>query len=216
MILDKNSRLVMTGDSVTDCGRNRELPPCSWSTWGDGYVHVVYSNLLAFAPERSVMVVNQGVSGDTSRDLLARWDRDITPLAPDYVSVMIGINDVWRHFDSVVRQERLVTPEEFRSNLNAILDKTSGVKKVFLMTPVYWCVCEDDPMFRLKREFDAVIKDVAERRGAVFIDVQSAADRVLKFQNPCMFTTDHVHPNLPGHTLIAECFLRAAGIERRL
>ena len=214
MILEKNSRLVMAGDSVTDCGRNRELPDCFWSTWGDGYVHVVYSNLLAFAPESNIMVINKGVSGDTSRDLLARWESDVMAAHPDYISVMIGINDVWRHFDSVVRQENLVTIDEFRENLELIAEKSRGVKKLFFITPVFWANTEDEPMFKMKRNFDAMIKSVSEKVGAVFIDAQSAADKVLKSQSHYMFTTDHVHPNLPGHTIIAETFLRAIKLER--
>lgn len=215
MILEKGSRLVMAGDSVTDCGRNRELPPCFWSTWGDGYVHVVYANLLAFAPQSSIMVINQGVSGNTSEDLNNRWDSDIMSLKPDYVSIMIGINDVWRWFDSALRQEKLVDKDMFRANLRSIMDKTvSHVKKVFLMTPVLFELNETEPMFIKKREFDAVIKEVAKEYNQLFIDCQTPVDRVLKYQHPYMFTMDRIHPNLPGHTLIAESFLNAIELDR--
>ena len=215
MILEKGSRLVMAVDSVTDCGRNRELPPCFWSTWGDGYVHVVYANLLAFAPQSSIMVINQGVSGNTSEDLNNRWDSDIMSLKPDYVSIMIGINDVWRWFDSALRQEKLVDKDMFRANLRSIMDKTvSHVKKVFLMTPVLFELNETEPMFIKKREFDAVIKEVAQEYNQLFIDCQTPVDRVLKYHHPYMFTMDRVHPNLPGHTLIAESFLNAIELDR--
>lgn len=127
---------------------------------------------------------------------------------------MIGINDVWRHFDSVVRQEKLVAIDEFRENLELIAEKSRGVKKLFFITPVFWANTEDEPMFKMKRNFDAVIKSVSEKVGAVFIDAQSVADKVLKSQSHYMFTTDHVHPNLPGHTIIAEAFLRAIKLER--
>ncbi len=214
MMLEKGSRLVMAGDSVTDCNRNYTLPPCFWSTWGDGYVHVVYSSLLAFAPDRNIMVINQGVSGNTSEDLKVRWDKDIMTLNPDYVSVMIGINDVWRHFDSVVRQEKLIDRNQFHANLREIMNRTvPSVKKVFLMTPVMFEINKNEPMFVMLREYDAVIRKVAEEFDQPFIDCQSRVDAVLKYQHPYMFTTDRVHPNLPGHMILAKCFLDAVGLE---
>jgi lysophospholipase L1-like esterase len=213
MMIEKGSRLVMAGDSVTDCGRNYTLPPCFWSTWGDGYVHVVYSAFLSLAPDRNIMVVNQGVSGNTSADLDERWNRDIMSLSPDYVSIMIGINDVWRHFDSVVRQEKLIDKEMFRENLRSIMKKTvPSVKHVFLMTPVMFEINKTEPMFVMLKEYDAVIKETAEEYGQTFIDTQSYVDRVLAYQHPYMFTTDRVHPNLPGHFIIARSFLDAAGL----
>jgi len=204
----------MTGDSVTDCNRNYSLPPCFWSTWGDGYVHVVYSAFLAFAPDKNIMVINQGVSGNTSEDLKVRWDKDIMQLRPDYVSVMIGINDVWRHFDSVVRQEKLIDRKQFRTNLREIMNRTiSSVKKVFLMTPVMFEINKEEPMFVMLREYDLVIQEVAEEFGQPFIDCQSRVDDVLKYQHPFMFTTDRVHPNLPGHMILAKSFLDAVGLD---
>jgi lysophospholipase L1-like esterase len=210
MMLEKGSRLIMTGDSVTDCNRNYTLPPCFWSTWGDGYVHVVYSSFLAFYPDKNIMVVNQGVSGNTSKDLKVRWDKDIMSLSPDYVSIMIGINDVWRHFDSVVRQERLIDKEQFGDNLRDILSGTvPSVKKVFLMTPVMFEINRDEPMFVMLREYDAVIQKIAQEFDQPFIDCQSCVDNILKYQHPYMFTMDRVHPNLPGHMILAKCFLDA-------
>ena len=206
----------MAGDSVTDCGRNRELPPCFWSTWGDGYVHVVYSALLSFAPQKSIFVANAGISGDTSAELLSRWDKDVMDLNPDYVSIMIGINDVWRHFDSCVRQAPLVSKEDFSANLHSIMDKTlnsksHNVKKVFLLTPVMWELNKNDPMRAMKDEYDKVIESVAKDYNQVFVNCQKKADKVLEYQSSYMFTMDRVHPNLPGHFIIAKAFLDSIG-----
>jgi len=46
-------------------------------------------------PEVYLRVTNSGVSGNTSRDLLQRFDSDVVALNPDWVSICIGINDVW-------------------------------------------------------------------------------------------------------------------------
>ncbi|MFN8378973.1 MAG: GDSL-type esterase/lipase family protein [Anaerolineae bacterium] len=52
-------------------------------------------------------VINMGVGGNTVRDLAARWESDVTALNPDWLSICIGINDVWRQFDARLGGRRL-------------------------------------------------------------------------------------------------------------
>ena len=49
--------------------------------------------LGAVYPERLIRVINMGVSGNTTRDLKARWQRDVLDLKPDWLSIMIGANE---------------------------------------------------------------------------------------------------------------------------
>ncbi|MFR5070819.1 MAG: GDSL-type esterase/lipase family protein [Bianqueaceae bacterium] len=49
-------------------------------------------------PERHIRVINMGVSGNTSRDL-SPLGRDTMALKPNWVTIMIGINDIWRQYD---------------------------------------------------------------------------------------------------------------------
>ena len=39
-------------------------------------------------------VVNAGYPGDTTRELLARFDRDVAPHSPDLVILWAGVNDM--------------------------------------------------------------------------------------------------------------------------
>src|SRR6056300_842528 len=97
MKLATGDTLVMIGDSITDCGRGR--PVGQKGTLGNGYAKEVWALLHAVYPERKIRVLNTGVSGQRVPDLAARWQEDVLDLKPDWVSIMIGINDVWRHFD---------------------------------------------------------------------------------------------------------------------
>lgn len=67
---------------------------------GQSYVRIIENMLSTWYPEVYLRVTNSGVSGNTSRDLLQRFDSDVVSLNPDWVSICIGINDVWRQFDS--------------------------------------------------------------------------------------------------------------------
>jgi lysophospholipase L1-like esterase len=99
MLIESGSKLVMIGDSITDSERWRPFVEGPLAALGGGYVHLVGGLLGAVYPQRGIRVVNMGVSGDRVRDVKARWQTDVLDRQPDWLSVMIGINDVWRQFD---------------------------------------------------------------------------------------------------------------------
>ena len=103
--------------------------------------------LVSWYPELNIRVTNSGISGNTSRDLLNRFERDVLALKPNWVSICIGINDVWRQFDCPAIPECAVQPAEYRENLEKMLTALQGkVKGIFLLTPYYMEPNREDPM----------------------------------------------------------------------
>ena len=84
------TRLLFIGDSITDVGR-RDDP----DELGKGYVRLIRDRVLADSPAAAPIVLNRGISGNKMPDLQKRWQRDVLDLAPDVLSIYIGINDVW-------------------------------------------------------------------------------------------------------------------------
>jgi lysophospholipase L1-like esterase len=121
MKITKGSKLVMIGDSITDFGRAQPVGEGLFEAIGRGYVAQVDALLSAAYPERAVRVVNMGNSGNTVRDLKARWTRDVLDQQPDWLSVLIGINDVWRQFDLPRQKEIHVLPDEYERTLDELL-----------------------------------------------------------------------------------------------
>src|SRR5262245_14983449 len=107
------SKLVLIGDSITDCERARPVGEGLFAALGKGYVSLVDSLLQSTYPQQGIRVVNMGISGNTVRDLKDRWSSDVLALEPDWLSIMIGINDVWRHFDSPWQHEWHVPLAEY-------------------------------------------------------------------------------------------------------
>ena len=99
-------KLVILGDSITDCGRARPVGEGLPGALGNGYVNLFDAMAQVDHPAWKLRVVNMGTDGETSRDLLARWDTDCDALEPDIVAVLIGINDVCRQLDSPYRTVR--------------------------------------------------------------------------------------------------------------
>ena len=214
MLILPKSRLVMIGDSVTDCERARPLGEGLFGAIGKGYVAQVDGLLSAAYPAHQLRITNLGSSGNTVRDLLGRWQSDVLDLKPDWVSVMIGINDVWRQFDLPRQAEIHVLPAEYEAGLDQLVSRTRPVVKgLVLMTPFFIEGSRDDAMRRRMDEYGAIVKRTAAKHGAVLVDTQAAFDRVLAHMHSAAIAWDRIHPNHIGHTVLARAFLDAIGFE---
>ncbi len=213
MLLDKNDVFVMAGDSVTDCGRDYNAIPAGWGSQGDGYVNLVDAFLTSMYPENKVSVINRGISGNTVVDLAARWDRDVLSFNPSWVSIMIGINDVWRQFDGELMRIDIVTPEIYRSTLEDIILKTKPVVKgMFIISPFMMDANKEQPMRKRAVEYAAISKGLADKHELIYVDVQSKIDTFMESLDEYYLSSDRVHPNYKGHAIIAKALLDAMGI----
>ena len=121
MIFKNLNRIVFAGDSVTDMGSAQPVGEGLFDNLGRSYVRVIENMLYTWYPELNFRITNSGISGNTSRDLLERYDRDVLSLEPDYVSICIGINDVWRQFDVPGIPSEACTPDEYEHNLREMI-----------------------------------------------------------------------------------------------
>jgi lysophospholipase L1-like esterase len=212
MILKPNSKLLFIGDSITDCDRAR--PVGEGGGLGNGYVSLVNALLASAYPQNPIRIVNMGISGNTIRDLAARWQSDVLDLNPDWLSIMIGINDVWRQFDAPLQAEGHVLLDEYSATLERlILTTQSRLKGLILMTPYFIESNKSDAMRSMMDQFGDVMRQLSTKYQTVFVDTQSAFDAVLLHGHPMSLAGDRVHPNLTGHMILARAFLNAVGYE---
>jgi len=213
--ISAKSKLVMIGDSITDVGRARPFGEGrADDALGRGYVMMVDSLLGAVYPERLIRVVNMGISGNTTRDIKERWQTDVIDLEPDWVSMMIGANDVWRRFDSPKQTERHVLVDEYERNLVELVTTTKPlVKGLVLMTPFYLEPNRQDAMRAAMDRYAAVVRRIAAAQGVILVDTQAAFDRLLEVYYPATINWDRVHPNPTGSAVLARAFLTAVGFD---
>jgi lysophospholipase L1-like esterase len=211
MILEQGQTLLMIGDSITDCGRARPVGTVE-DGLGNGYVNFVNAAIQAKCPELKIRILNTGVSGNRVTNLQNRWDKDVIAHKPDWLSIMIGINDVWRQFDSPDMEEQVLT-EEFETILDELIIKTlPSLKGLILITPYLIEPDRADP-FRAQMDiYTAVVKKLAEKHSAVMADTQAGFDAYLKHRDKTELCGDRVHPNAVGHMIIANAFLDAIGV----
>nr|4JJ6_A Chain A, Acetyl xylan esterase [Geobacillus stearothermophilus]4JJ6_B Chain B, Acetyl xylan esterase [Geobacillus stearothermophilus] len=214
MKIGSGEKLLFIGDSITDCGRARPEGEGSFGALGTGYVAYVVGLLQAVYPELGIRVVNKGISGNTVRDLKARWEEDVIAQKPDWVSIMIGINDVWRQYDLPFMKEKHVYLDEYEATLRSLVLETKPlVKGIILMTPFYIEGNEQDPMRRTMDQYGRVVKQIAEETNSLFVDTQAAFNEVLKTLYPAALAWDRVAPSVAGHMILARAFLREIGFE---
>ena len=209
MIFNDMDRIVFAGDSVTDRGSQCPVGEGLADNLGHGYVRMVENLLAACYPQLRIRVTNSGISGHTSRHLLERFDRDVVSLNPDWVSICIGINDVWRQFDCPAMSDSHVLPEEYRSNVETmILAVKDKVKGIFLLTPYY---IEDNPHDAMRNrmiEYVDICKELAEKHGCILVDFQAMYERYLRHRHSASIAWDRVHPNEMGAMMMAKEFLK--------
>ncbi|MDR1191447.1 MAG: SGNH/GDSL hydrolase family protein [Verrucomicrobiales bacterium] len=209
MKIAENSKLVLIGDSITDGGRARPVGDGAGGV-GTIYPSNVFGWLGARCPERRIRVINMGCSGDTVRDLQARWQTDVLDLQPDWLGVLIGINDVWRQIERPLQPETHVPLAEFRAIYDELLMVTRPrLRGLVLLAPYFVDPNKDEPMRKMMDGYGAAVRELAAKHDAIFVDLQAEFDELLRHLHPMEIALDRVHPNVVGETLITRAFLRA-------
>lgn len=215
--LKKNDVILFQGDSITDAGRSRETQDISnkSETLGQGYAAMIGPQLLASHPELDLKIYNRGISGNKITDLQDRWQKDALDLKPALISILIGVNDIWRKFDSGY----LGTVEDYETGLAHLLESTRrdlpGVRLVVCQPFVLKCGVINDQWFPEFTERIAAARRAASKANAVWVPFQDAFDEALAAHpdvGPQYWANDGVHPSLAGHALMAATWRKAVRI----
>jgi len=204
-------RILFQGDSITDCSRKRE----NFYGMGNGYPNLVKASLGMDRPGEFEFV-NRGISGNRIVDLYARMKIDLINLAPDYLSIYIGVNDVWHE---IAKDNGVATPkfEKIYSMLLEEIREALPETKIMLIAPYVLlgtatCDTEEKPD-RWQRfqtgvaEKEAVVKKLAKAYGLPLIELQPAFNKACESAPAEYWTGDGVHPTSCGHEMIKRLWL---------
>lgn len=215
MKIAKNSKCLMIGDSITDTGRDETGEPTPWAPHlgqGQGYVNLLNALIENQYPGHRIRIINKGVSGNTVLDLKSRWQTDVLDLTPNWLSVFIGVNDVWRQFDTPQKTETHISLEQYQKTLADLLTQSRNALDLEGLILISGFVVEknpDDP-FRAKAiEYGKAVSALAQEYNAIFIDAQAAIDKLLEHHHPTEIAWDRIHLNTSGHMAIALAILNA-------
>jgi lysophospholipase L1-like esterase len=115
--LHPNDVILFQGDSITDGGRQRTGNDFN-HIMGQDYAYILAAQIGAETPERNLVFLNRGISGNRIIDLAERWQEDVISLRPALLSILIGINDVEAMGD------RAETVDEYETTYDRLLGAT--------------------------------------------------------------------------------------------
>ena len=200
--------ILFQGDSITDTGRC-ESP----DGLGGGYVSMIPGILAAKYPERRYRILNRGIGGDRTTELLARWKPDCLDLRPDVLSIMIGVNDVGR-LQYEWNGQKFVPFTEFKENYIRVLDQAvnAGITRFFLASPSAISNNMEEDLNQHLDERTALIQELAVTYKAVYVPIREMQKRMLVEYPSVNWTSDGCHPSAAGHALLAQTWITAAGL----
>ena len=205
--------IVFQGDSITDADRNKN----EVFDLGKGYPNLVTANLSANYPYQ-YQFYNRGISGNRIVDLYARIKKDMINLKPDYMSILIGINDVWHelfdHNGVEADKFEMVYGLMIEELLAALPNLKLMLLEPFVLPGVATRSDAENPgrweYFRKETDLRrAAVKRLAEKYNLVFVPLQEMFDTVNADAPDGYWLFDGVHPTPAGHELIKGAWLEA-------
>ena len=204
-------RILFLGDSITDAERESSL-----FGMGFGYIRSLVDLLIGKHPNKYELI-NRGVSGNTIVDLYSRIKLDCWNLEPDVISVLIGINDVWREVD----QKNGVELDRFEKVYRMLIEETQKRLpnvKLMLLEPfvLEGTATRNDEakpdryeQFLAIYNYADIVKKLANEYGCVFVPLQEKFMEGAKINGNAYYLWDGVHPWFGGANLIAEEWMKA-------
>ncbi len=150
------------------------------------------NQLVALEP-RLELVANLGVNGFTSRDLIEVELPQLDALEPEFLTVLIGVNDIVQH----------VPPETYRRNVVRILDEAVdrvGSGRVLVVTTPDYTVTPRGGDYGNPADQaagiaanNAIITEVARGLGITVVDIHDISLEAAS--DPSLVANDGLHPS---------------------
>lgn len=177
--------------------------------WGDSIVHGVgdsemfgWGNRVRATLFEKVEIYVRAIRGDTSQDLLERFEVECQSIRPEIIIVAIGIND--SSYLLKDQENTLVSLSDFESNLKKIIKIAASNKIIFvglthvdeqLVCPLVGSTTGKCYSNRIIGRFDQKIKEITASTGSEYVSLLPHVQ--------LHHLDDGLHPNANGHEIIA-------------
>ena len=189
--IEQGQTLVCLGDSITQAD--------------PGYVSLMAALIAAKYPVRDIQVINAGIGGHKAPDMQARLHRDVIAHRPDWVTVSVGINDVWHGLDGPGGIPLEVYEPIVEQIVRTLQEETTA--QVLLVSPTVISENPDAPANKTLAHYVAAMERIAVRRGTLLAPAHADFLRTLRAGQAASqdfkMTTDGVHLNAVGNARLA-------------
>lgn len=205
--IENNSVICFLGDSITASGL--------WES-------EIASYLASHHREKHLKLFTCGIGGDNSGSCLKRVYRDCLSFHPDYVVLMLGMNDInitlYREDTDENLEQRMRNIEKHKENMTMLIDTILRNRvKLILCTPT---ICGTVPNHKPEMgDFSPGLEACAEfareqaaKHGCMLVDFNKALWDYTNLQEP-IIAEDCVHPTPYGYHIMAQVFMMQIGIK---
>lgn len=199
----------VTGDPKDDwarlCGYRLANAEMLKSDTRPGVV-MIGDSITARSPFATRNIVNRGIAGQTSAQVMARFQQDAIALKPQVIHILVGINDVSGNAGPV-------SPDMFKDNIRAMVDmaEAHGITVILGTIPpargFFWKP-EVKPGFWVPM-LNAWLAQYAREKGLILADYHAALSTSDGRIRQNYFTEDGVHPNAAGYAAMKPVLLDA-------
>lgn len=200
---------LFQGDSITDANRVDD----NEDNFGLGFGYpLLVSAELSKKRKGEIKFINRGVSGDRVTDIYTRIKEDIINLKPDYMSILVGVNDVAHE----LTMQCGVDTEKYEKIYSMLIEEIKSALpdiKIIILEPFVLngsATCEMWEQFRAEVEKRGeAAKRVAEKFSLEFVPLQNKFDEASADGDTRYWSVDGVHPTAAGHQIIKEELTKA-------
>ncbi len=204
MELKKKSTVLFLGDCITRSDRDINNP----NDLGNGYVARINDALRCYR----IKVINRGIDGNRTIHLLEQYEENVRNEPPDFVTIYIGMNDVWHHYSRNI----YTSNEEFEYNLRTLLEKIKKDFNVPILIIEPFIIDITPELTKMREELWQkvdIIRKLAREYASEYIALDGSFASACIKHELTFYSTDGIHPTEEGHKFIARRWLRNVIVE---
>ena len=196
----KPLKWIFTGDSITHGAKH---------THGFRSYPEIFAERIRWEMKRTRdIIINTGISGNTTQNILDDFDWRIGQFNPDVVSLMIGTNDC--------ESTRNISLDVFEYNLDTLVDLIRGLEAIPVFQTPNVIIKGMAPDRQRLSEYVSVMKKVAEEKEVILIDNYTYWQHKIQHKGEAVifkkWLNDPLHPNGEGHSEIARLMFKKLSI----
>ena len=201
IVVKNGDKIAFLGDSITYFGDRSN----------GGYVNLVIAGLEANGIK--ALKAPAGISGNKSKQMLERLEKDILRKKPQFMTLSCGVNDVW-HGKAGIKLP------EYKKNITELVSKAqaSGIT-VMILTATMITENPDSAYNKALAPYNDFLRQLAAEKKCLFADLNGDMQKTIagfKAKYPdfkgTLCTYDGVHMNQYGNEVMALGILRAFGM----
>lgn len=219
--------VVFLGDSITEHlvavndwmeTQTDGLPPIGTQVYVDrhenrGWTAMLANRIQLAYPGRRIRYVNEGIGGNSSRQMLARFEADVLARYPQWLFLSAGVVEVRRTYQPDRESER-VPLDEYVVNLTMMISRAlkAGTQVILLEpTPHARPVTDGLPEVTLQdvndltRQYGIVMMQVAQETEVGFVPLfEKFLEVEYRLASQASLYADEVHLNARGDLLYSQ------------